>query len=101
MKRMLICGSVLAACLSFGARAAPLVETEMFRKEVAAGKMPSVQKRLPDSPVVSAMAEPGMQVGKQGGTLNMLIGRARDVRLLAVYGYSRLVGYDRKLTLVP
>jgi peptide/nickel transport system substrate-binding protein len=100
MKRLLICGGVLAACLSFGTRAAPLVESEMFRKEVAAGKMPAVQKRLPDAPLVSPMAEPGMQVGKQGGTLNMLIGRARDVRLLVVYGYSRLVGYDRKLTLV-
>jgi len=101
MKRILICGSVLAACLSFAAQAVPLVETEMFRKDVAAGKMPPVQKRVPDVPLVSAMTEPGMQVGKQGGTLNMLIGRARDVRLLVVYGYARLVGYDRKLALVP
>ena len=40
MKRILICAGVFAACLSFGARAATPVETEMFRKEVAAGKMP-------------------------------------------------------------
>ncbi len=97
----LLASVLLAACLSLVARAAPLVETELFRKEVAAGKMPPVQKRLPDTPQVSAMAEPGMQAGKQGGTLNMLIGRARDVRLLVVYGYARLVGYDRKLVLVP
>ena len=80
---------------------AGLVETEMFRKDVAAGKMPPVQKRLPNSPQVGAMNEPGMQPGKQGGTLNMLIGRARDVRMLVVYGYARLVGYDRKLGIVP
>ncbi len=92
---------VAAACLSFTARAATPVETEMYRKDVAAGKMPPVQKRLPEIPQVTALAEPGLQVGKQGGTLNMLIGRARDVRLLVVYGYARLVGYDRKLALGP
>ena len=101
VRAALMASVVLAACLSLVARAAPLVETELLRKEVAAGKMPPVQKRLPDTPQVSAMAEPGMQAGKQGGTLNMLIGRARDVRLLVVYGYARLVGYDRKLVLVP
>ena len=93
--------SVFAACLSLGALAAPPVETEIFRKDVAAGKLPPVQKRLPDAPLVTPLTEPGLQVGKQGGALNMLIGRARDVRLLAVYGYSRLVGYDRKLVLAP
>ena len=31
----------------------------------------------------------------------MLIGRSRDTRLLVVYGYARLVGYDRNLKLVP
>ncbi len=97
----LLAGAVLVACLPHAALAAALVETEMFRKDVAAGKMPPVQKRLPDSPQVSAMNEPGMQTGKQGGTLNMLIGRARDVRMLVVYGYARLVGYDRKLGIVP
>ena len=97
----LLACAMLGACLPHAARAAPPVETEMFRKDVAAGKMPPVQKRLPDSPQVSAMTEPGMQPGKQGGTLNMLIGRARDVRLLVVYGYARLVGYDRKLGIVP
>jgi len=100
-RNCLLAGVVFAACVSTGARAAPLVETEMFRKEVTAGKMPAVQKRVPDTPLVSVLTEPGMQVGKQGGTLNMLIGRARDVRLLVVYGYARLVGYDRKLAIVP
>jgi peptide/nickel transport system substrate-binding protein len=31
----------------------------------------------------------------------MLIGRSRDVRMLVVYGYARLVGYDRSLRIVP
>ena len=90
---------ILSSLFSVAALAAPVTESEMFRGEVAAGKMPPVQKRLPANPRVIAMNEAGMLPGKQGGTMNMLIGRARDVRLLVVYGYSRLVGYDRKLEL--
>lgn len=86
---------------SLSASAAQLVETEMFRKDVAAGKLPPVQKRVPATPLVYPMDGPEVQPGKSGGTLNMLIGRARDVRMLVVYGYSRLVGYDRKLNIVP
>lgn len=40
-------------------------------------------------------------IGKPGGEIKTLIGRARDVRLLYVYGYSRLVNYDLALNLVP
>ncbi len=100
-RTMLLGFVVLGAVFSFAVSGAQLAESEYFRKDVAAGKMPPVQKRLPATPLVTAMDQPGMQPGKQGGTLNMLIGRARDVRLLVVYGYARLVGYDRKLTIVP
>jgi peptide/nickel transport system substrate-binding protein len=31
----------------------------------------------------------------------MLIGRSRDVRMLVVYGYARLVGYDQNFNIVP
>lgn len=91
----------LMLALPLAASGAQLVETEMFRADVAAGKLPPVQKRVPATPLVVRMDEAGQQPGKQGGTLNMLIGRARDVRMLVVYGYSRLVGYDRKLAIVP
>jgi peptide/nickel transport system substrate-binding protein len=40
-------------------------------------------------------------LGKHGGEIHTLIGRARDVRLLYVYGYSRLVNYDLDLELIP
>jgi peptide/nickel transport system substrate-binding protein len=39
--------------------------------------------------------------GKPGGELNMLVGRAKDTRLMVVYGYARLVGYNEELELVP
>ena len=40
-------------------------------------------------------------VGKPGGELHTLVSGTRDTRLLVVYGYARLVAYDRNLELVP
>ena len=40
-------------------------------------------------------------IGVPGGELRTLVGSNRDTRLLVVYGYARLVGYDRQLELVP
>jgi peptide/nickel transport system substrate-binding protein len=73
------------------------VEPPMLRVDVSSGKLPPVQKRLPEQPLVVQVEKPG----KHGGTLNSLVGRSRDTRLLVVYGYARLVGYDRKLELAP
>ena len=41
------------------------------------------------------------ELGKPGGELRTLVGRARDTRLLYVFGHARLVGYDLELNLVP
>jgi peptide/nickel transport system substrate-binding protein len=60
-----------------------------------------VQKRVPATPLLVKVDSPRSKIGKHGGTLNMLIGRSRDVRMLTVYGYARLVGYDRSLEIVP
>ena len=51
----------------------------------------------PDEPRVVAVPEPG----RPGGELRMLIGRARETRLLNVYGYARLVGRTSDLKFVP
>jgi peptide/nickel transport system substrate-binding protein len=40
-------------------------------------------------------------IGQRGGDLNMLAASSQDTRLLVVYGYARLVGYDLDLNLVP
>ena len=69
----------------------------MLGLEVSTGKLPPVQKRLPQQPLVVSVEN----LGKHGGTLHSLVGRSRDTRLLVVYGYARLVGYDRNLELVP
>ncbi|MGE3740442.1 MAG: ABC transporter substrate-binding protein, partial [Geminicoccaceae bacterium] len=43
----------------------------------------------------------GIEVGKHGGDLRMLIGRERDARFFNTYGYSHLVAYTPELELVP
>ncbi len=93
---------ILLVAFSSGATcAAPLVETPMLAEEVAAKKLPPVQERLPEPPLVVPMDGKSLQPGQHGGTLHMLIGRGRDVRMLVVYGYARLVGYERDLSIVP
>jgi peptide/nickel transport system substrate-binding protein len=85
----------------WAATPAKLLETPMLQEDVNAKRLPPVKQRLPDNPLVVTMDGKTSEIGQQGGTLNMLIGRARDVRMLVVYGYARLVGYDRNLQLAP
>ena len=67
---------------------------------VTAGKLPPVAERLPANPYVVQMDD-GREPGKYGGDLNILMGRAKDVRQMVVYGYARLVKYGRNFELVP
>lgn len=55
----------------------------------------------PTTPFVADLAGAGRRLGKAGGTIRTLIAKARDVRYLSVYGYTRLVGYDPALNLRP
>lgn len=81
--------------------AGEFIETPMLESAVEAGTLPPVERRLPRTPRLMQLDGPGVAPGKHGGTMHMLIGRARDVRMLVVYGYSRLVGYNRKFEIVP
>ena len=51
----------------------------------------------PDEPRVIE----GIETGKPGGELRMLIGRERETRFFNIYGYSHLIGFDQELNLVP
>jgi peptide/nickel transport system substrate-binding protein len=77
------------------------VETPMFAPLIKDGKLPAIASRLPAVPMVAEMAEPWRKTGKPGGTLRMLMGGARDARVMVVYGYARLVSYDTDYRLRP
>lgn len=93
------------ASLAFVALAfAAIVQAEeppALAPEVAAGKLAPLEKRLPRTPLVTRVQRPEWTPGKYGGELRMLMAKDRDIRMLVVYGYSRLVGYDEKLKIVP
>lgn len=94
--------AMLAAATTFGARAeTSFIEPPVFIADVKAGKLPPVAERLPALPSTAAFDRAGQVPGVYGGTLRMLMARQRDVRLMVVYGYARLVRFNHKLDLVP
>ena len=96
-------GAVLAGCGPVGAaeRPAVLIETPMFADKVASRELPPVERRIPESPSVVTFEGDGLAAGRHGGTLRTLSGGSKDIRLMVVYGYARMVGYDADLELRP
>ena len=72
-----------------------LMETPVLLERVASGELPPVDKRLPVEPSVAEMET----MGRHGGQMRLLMGRAKDIRLLVVYGYARLVKYQPDLSI--
>ncbi len=93
---MLTAGTALPAGLAQAFEGA-----EFLRDAVDAGDLPPVAERLPVTPRVIDVAKLGGTPGRHGGELRILIGRQRDIRLIPLFGYSRLIGFDRKLKFVP
>jgi peptide/nickel transport system substrate-binding protein len=71
-------------------------EAPSLAKKVASGKLPPVKERLPLNPRKLNFKNLGLEIGKYGGSIRMLMARAKDARQMSVYGYSRLVGYHPK-----
>ena len=107
MTHRILLHTALAAVLAWAAtpaRAAErpaLVETPMFTGAVAAGTLPPVAERVPDAPRIVSFDGANANPGRHGGELGILMGRVKDIRMMVVYGYARLVGYGRDLELRP
>nr|WP_235974734.1 ABC transporter substrate-binding protein [Stappia albiluteola] len=100
LRRFLLSAALCATALSAPALALELKETPSLAARV--GKdLPPVAERVPEEMLVVDMEASGRKIGKQGGTIDTMIGRSKDVRLINVWGYARLVGYNEKLELVP
>ncbi len=81
------------------AAALDLKETPYFADQVKAGKLPPVARRLPEQPLVVDRFAGDDGPGRSGGDINMLMATPRDVRMMVVYGYARLVAYDDRFQL--
>ncbi len=88
-------------CLVCAATARGAEEVPFLADRVAAGELPAVAERLPAAPRVVDVAGSGGEPGRYGGVLRMLMGNSQDIRMVNVYGYARLVGYDRNFELQP
>ncbi|MGH6880645.1 MAG: ABC transporter substrate-binding protein, partial [Hypericibacter sp.] len=94
---LLVLAALLAGVLQAGTAAAQSYsDSPVLADKVAAGDLPPVTDRLPEDPAVASMSE----AGRYGGDLVMLMGSAKDTRMMVVYGYARLVGYDRDFKIV-
>ncbi len=100
MKQLLLATAVLMAAL-LSANAQTYKETPDYADAVAAGKLPAVADRLPNEPMKVDFGALGAKPGKSGGSIRMLLGKQKDIRMMTVYGYARLVGYNSKLALEP
>lgn len=77
------------------------IDSPYFAERIAAGALPPLGERLPDNPRLIDMAKRGRLPGRHGGDIRMLMGDQRDLRMMTLYGYTRLVVYDDDLELVP
>ena len=75
------------------------LEPEFLRPRLLAGEIPALALRLPTVPRIVRLAEMHRLPGRYGGDIRMLIGGQKDIRLMTIYGYARLVGFDEKLNL--
>ena len=97
-REMMLLGLALTATLiTPGEAAAELQETPALKDDVASGKLPKIEMRVPEDPAVAELET----IGIPGGELRMLMGGPKDTRMMVVYGYARLVGYTPSLTLEP
>ncbi|MCW2245095.1 peptide/nickel transport system substrate-binding protein [Azospirillum fermentarium] len=100
-RRLAAFGLALALLSPLPCAALELSEVPMLAEAVAAGTLPPVAGRLPEHPYVDPMNRPWQTVGRHGGTITTTMARVKDTRLMYVYGYARLVGYDPDRNLAP
>lgn len=96
-----IAAALLLTATAPSALAVEYIEQPWFKKSVTAGKLPPIAERLPEKPSVVDYTGTGKTPGIYGGSLSMLMARAKDTRMAVVYGYARLVAYNEKYELVP
>ncbi|PSJ56979.1 ABC transporter substrate-binding protein [Kumtagia ephedrae] len=75
-------------------------EPDYLRKRIDAGELPPAAERLPKVPRVMDVTEFGGLPGRHGGTIRTIVSSQKDIRLMTLYGNTRLVGYDRNLAFV-
>ncbi|MEH6813441.1 MAG: ABC transporter substrate-binding protein, partial [Motiliproteus sp.] len=74
-----------------------LQEATYLSPSVNNGELPPITERIPRTPYIDSISND--QSVDSGGTLQLLMGKSKDTRHMVVYGYARLVGFNRDLQL--
>lgn len=98
IRRRTLLGAMAGAFVPGIGRAGSL-EPDFLLPQIKAEALPEIGERLPRSPRIINMAERGRKPGRYGGAVRTLIGGQKDIRMMTICGYARLVGYDEKLEL--
>lgn len=80
-------------------RAAELQEPPSLRPRVEKGELPPMRERLPKTPKRIDFEAEGKRLGRYGGRLRTLLGKAKDSRIVVVNEYARLIGFNTRLEL--
>lgn len=96
-RRQVIAGAAGSLLLPLVARA----ELPILNPAVVKGDLPPEAQRLPRNPRVIDVAGMGRKTGHQGGRLTSIVGGQRDIRIIPIYSYSRLMCYGPDLALRP
>lgn len=96
-----LCCCAVTMMAALPVRSVTWSEAPELARKVDRGELPPLASRLPDTPRVVRFQGADTAPGDYGGELRMLMGRSKDIRLMVVYGYARLVGYDRRYEIVP
>lgn len=96
----LMTAAVLWAQAPQAAGAGP-VEPPILAEAVRLGNLPTMADRLPQSPRIIDIKAMGREHGIPGGEIRMVMADQRDLRMMTIYGYSRLVVFDDRQQLVP
>ena len=76
-------------------------EAPSLHEQVLRGSLPPVEKRLPAIPRMAPFPGSEQEPGRPGDEITMLLGRARDLRLMFVIGYARLMVWTPAFHLEP
>lgn len=96
-----LAGAALPHRAAAQAKPAAAIDSPFFKDSIGSGALPPVAERLPSVPRIVELAKLDRVPGHHGGNMRMLMGDQRDIRMMTLYGYTRLVVYDDQLELVP
>lgn len=96
-----LCIALPLSARSLSAQPLTFKETPTLERTHEGVALPPVAERLPQEAAIVDMEAKGRVTGRHGGDLHTIIGRSKDARLINVWGYARLVGFNDRLELVP